>query len=72
MIAAFEAAWAFYGGVYRAVLVDNLKAIVQHADPTEPCINGVLLSFPGKTCCSTKFALQRMGGEELFVGDSAR
>lgn len=45
MIAAFEAAWAFYGGVYKAAIVDNLKAIVQHADPTEPRITDAFLEY---------------------------
>lgn len=39
VIAACEAAWAFYGGVFRALIVDNLKAVVQRADPTEPLLN---------------------------------
>lgn len=45
VIAAFEAAWAFYRGIYRAVIVDNLKAIVQHADPTEPRITDAFLEY---------------------------
>jgi hypothetical protein len=45
VIAAFEAAWAFYGGVYKAAIVDNLKAIVQHADPTEPRITDAFLEY---------------------------
>ncbi|MBK8230654.1 MAG: transposase [Candidatus Eisenbacteria bacterium] len=39
VIAACEAAWAFYGGVFRALIVDNLKAVVQRADLTEPLLN---------------------------------
>ena len=35
-IEACEAAWAFYGGVFRSVVVDNTKAIVNIADPLHP------------------------------------
>ncbi|MCP4960230.1 MAG: IS21 family transposase [Actinomycetia bacterium] len=35
-IEAFEAAWAFYGGVFKVAIVDNTKAIVEKADPLEP------------------------------------
>lgn len=34
-IAACEAAWAFYGGVFRVMIVDNTRAIVAGADPLE-------------------------------------
>ncbi len=27
-IAACEAAWAFYGGVFRVMVIDNMKAVV--------------------------------------------
>lgn len=36
VIAGCEAAWAFYGGVFATVIPDNLKAIVERANPTEP------------------------------------
>jgi transposase len=36
VIAAFEAAWAFYSGVFATVIPDNLKAIVERADMLEP------------------------------------
>lgn len=45
VIAAFEAAWAFYGGIFRAVIIDNLKAVVQRADPTEPLTNPVFQEY---------------------------
>jgi transposase len=32
-IEACEAAWRFFGGVFRAVIIDNTKAIVDRADP---------------------------------------
>lgn len=45
VIAAFEAAWTFYGGIYRAVLVDNLKAVVQCADRVEPRFTDAFLEY---------------------------
>lgn len=35
-IAACEAAWRFYGGVFRVVIPDNTKTIVSRADPLKP------------------------------------
>ena len=35
-IEACEAAWAFYGGVFRVVIPDNTKAIIATADPLQP------------------------------------
>lgn len=39
VIAGFEAAWVFFGGVFAAVIPDNMKAIVDRANPTDPRIN---------------------------------
>jgi len=36
VIEGFEAAWAFFGGVFHVVIPDNVKAIVASADPLEP------------------------------------
>jgi len=36
VIAGFEAAWAFYGGVFGVVIPDNCAAIVSGADPLDP------------------------------------
>jgi transposase len=44
-IEAFEAAWAFYGGVFQVVIVDNTKAIVNQADPLEPRLNEAFLEY---------------------------
>ena len=38
VIEACEAAWAFYGGVFRALVPDNTKTIVDAASPTTPRI----------------------------------
>ncbi|MGH3599010.1 MAG: IS21 family transposase [Pseudonocardiaceae bacterium] len=39
VIAGFEAAWAFFGGVFKVVIPDNLKAIVDQADAIDPRLN---------------------------------
>jgi len=44
-IAACEAAWEFYGGVFHVLIPDNTKAIVQTADPLEPLLNEVFLEY---------------------------
>jgi hypothetical protein len=44
-IEACEAAWDFYGGVFRVLLPDNTKAIVQTADPLEPLLNEAFLEY---------------------------
>jgi len=44
-IEACEAAWAFYGGVFQALLPDNTKAIVQHPDALSPVFNPTFLEY---------------------------
>jgi transposase len=44
-IAACEAAWEFYQGVFHVLVPDNTKAIVQTADPLEPLFNEVFLEY---------------------------
>jgi transposase len=44
-IDACEAAWRFFGGVFRVLIPDNTKAIVQEADPLKPLINQVFLEY---------------------------
>lgn len=44
-IAACEAAWAFYGGVFKALVPDNTKAIVDVASPTSPRIVEAFLEY---------------------------
>ncbi len=36
MIAGCEAAWDFFGGVFKVLIPDNLKAVVTHADAVNP------------------------------------
>lgn len=45
MISGFEAAWCFFGGVFRTVIPDNLKAVVVEADSTEPRFNQAFVEY---------------------------
>lgn len=45
VIAGFEAAWTFFGGVFAVVIPDNMKAIVAHADATEPKLNDAFREY---------------------------
>lgn len=36
VIAGCEAAWAYFGGVFKVLIPDNLKAVVNDADPVNP------------------------------------
>src|SRR6266852_5439359 len=44
-IEACEAAWEFFGGVFKTLVVDNTKAIVQEADPLAPRLNAGFLEY---------------------------
>jgi len=44
-IEACEAAWAFYGGIFKVLIPDNTKAIVQKADPLSPKITRAFLEY---------------------------
>jgi transposase len=45
VIAGFEAAWVFFDGVFATVIPDNLKAIVEKADATEPRLNQAFVEY---------------------------
>lgn len=45
VIDGFEAAWEFYGGVFKVVIPDNLKAVVDRADALTPRINATFLEY---------------------------
>ncbi len=45
VIEGFEAAWAFFGGVFGVVIPDNLKAIVTEADDVDPRLNDAFLEY---------------------------
>jgi transposase len=45
VIEGFEAAWQFFGGVFHTVIPDNLKAIVDAANPLEPRLNQAFVEY---------------------------
>lgn len=47
-IEACEAAWEFYEGVFRVLIPDNTKTIVQRYDPLEPLLNETFLEYAQK------------------------
>jgi transposase len=44
-IEACEAAWEYFGGVFRVLVPDNTKTIVQTADPLAPRLNPTFLEY---------------------------
>ena len=44
-IEACEAAWAFFGGVFKVLIPDNTSAIITQADPLAPRITGAFLEY---------------------------
>lgn len=44
-IEACEAAWEYFGGVFRVLIPDNTKAIVQTYDPLQPILNETFLEY---------------------------
>jgi transposase len=45
LIAGFESAWAFYQGVFRVVIPDNVKTIVDQAHLTDPRFNDAFIEY---------------------------
>lgn len=45
VIEGFEEAWEFFGGVFRVVITDNLKAVVDRADALNPRLNPTFLEY---------------------------
>jgi hypothetical protein len=45
VIAGCEAAWAFFDGVFATLIPDNMKAIVDKADSTEPRLNQAFVEY---------------------------
>lgn len=45
VVAGFEAAWAFFDGVFAVVVPDNTKAIVDRADATAPRFNPTFVEY---------------------------
>jgi hypothetical protein len=44
-IEACEAAWGFFGGVFKTLIPDNTKTIVDGADPLQPRLNAGFLEY---------------------------
>lgn len=49
VIAGCEAAWVFFGGVFKVLIPDNLKPIVDSADPLEPRFNQAFIEYAQAT-----------------------
>jgi hypothetical protein len=45
VIAGFEAAWAFFGGIFAVVIPDNMAAIIERADAIEPRLNQAFTEY---------------------------
>src|SRR6266567_2396390 len=45
VIAGCEAAWAFFGGVFKIVIPDNMAPVVDRAHPTEPRLNRAFAEY---------------------------
>jgi len=45
VICGFEAAWAFFDGIFAVVIPDNLGAIVDKANPTDPRFNQAFIEY---------------------------
>jgi transposase len=45
VIAGGEAAWVFFGGVFKTLIPDNMSAIVDAADPLEPRLNQAIVEY---------------------------
>jgi hypothetical protein len=45
VIEGFEQAWAFFGGVFKVVIPDNMSTVVTIADRTEPRLNQAFVEY---------------------------
>jgi hypothetical protein len=45
VIEGCEAAWVFFGGVFKVLIPDNLTAVVDKADPTAPRFNQAFIEY---------------------------
>jgi len=53
VIAGCEAAWAFYGGCFKVLIPDNLKAVVTNADAVNPQLSKGWLDYAQHVGCGT-------------------
>jgi transposase len=52
VVEGFEAAWAFFGGVFHVVIPDNLTPVVSTADALEPRFNQAFASWSTRRGCA--------------------
>jgi transposase len=45
VISGFEAAWAFFGGVFKVIIPDNMATVVEEADNLEPSFNQAFVEY---------------------------
>jgi transposase len=45
VITGCDAAWAFFGGVFRVLIADNMAAVVDRAHPTDPRLNQAFAEY---------------------------
>jgi transposase len=45
VIEGFEAAWEFYGGIFKTVIPDNMSPIIDKANPTDPRLNQAFVEY---------------------------
>ena len=45
VIAGFEAAWAFFAGVFKVIIPDNMKTIIDESDPLDPRFNDAFREY---------------------------
>ena len=45
VIAGCEAAWAFFGGVFKVLIPDNMSSVVEKADPLNPRFNQAFVEY---------------------------
>ena len=45
VIAGFEACWAFFGGVFKVVIPDNMATVVTRADALAPTLNQAFVEY---------------------------
>jgi len=45
VIAGCEAAWAFFGGIFKVLIPDNMSSVIDKANPTEPRFNEAFVEY---------------------------
>jgi len=45
VIAGCEAAWTFFGGIFKVLIPDNMSSVIDKANPTEPRFNQAFVEY---------------------------